>query len=195
MDGHGELWFTVTDLRQWSYCPRVVYYQYCMPLLRPVTFKMELGTTRHEEEKEREQRRKLRLYGVPDGERVFDLRGEDAELRLRGMADLVIVRAEETIPVEYKNSTRKVEQPIKLQLAAYALLLETQGYTAVQRGMVYAIPRRRTTEVPITRQLRQKVRNLLAEMRGAVEEERMPAPPKARGKCVDCEYRRFCNDV
>lgn len=195
LDGQGRLQFVVTDLRQWEYCRRVVYYQYCMPLLRPATFKMELGTVRHEEEKGREQRRGMRLYGVPDGERVFDLYLEDAELRLGGKPDLVIVRDAECIPVEYKNSTRKVEKPVKMQLAAYALLLEANGYAAVQRGMVYAIPRRRVTEVALSARWRKKVRAALAEMRDAVEGERMPKPPKARGKCVDCEYRRFCNDV
>ena len=37
------LTFVVTDLKQYAYCPRVVYYTYCLPLLRPMTFKMERG--------------------------------------------------------------------------------------------------------------------------------------------------------
>ena len=55
-----DLTFTVTDLKQYMYCPRIVYYTYCMPLLRPTTFKMEEGIVTHGEEKARERRRSLR---------------------------------------------------------------------------------------------------------------------------------------
>ena len=32
-----ELLFEVTDLKQWIYCPRVLYYRYCLPEIRPIT--------------------------------------------------------------------------------------------------------------------------------------------------------------
>ena len=44
----GTMTFTVTDLKQYEYCPRIVYYTYCLPLIRPTTFKMEAGVQAHE---------------------------------------------------------------------------------------------------------------------------------------------------
>ena len=32
-----ELLFEVTDLKQWIYCPRVLYYRYRLPEIRPTT--------------------------------------------------------------------------------------------------------------------------------------------------------------
>ena len=39
--------FRVTDLKQYAYCPRIVYYTYIMPSVRPKTFKMDEGKAAH----------------------------------------------------------------------------------------------------------------------------------------------------
>ena len=65
--------FEVTDLKQYTVCPRIVYYRYCLPRVRPITGLMEEGTLRHEEEDTREERRSLRNYGLHEGERTAHL--------------------------------------------------------------------------------------------------------------------------
>jgi CRISPR-associated exonuclease Cas4 len=196
--GEPQGWtFIVTDLKQYAYCPRVVYYTYCLPLLRPTTFKMEAGIAVHEDEKRREQRRSLRPYGLPQGERHFDLDLLSEELGLRGRMDLAIrVEGEtpEAIPVEYKNSV-KVGTHVKRQLAAYSLLLQEAWDLPVQRGYVYSIPLRRAEEVRLTPALLGRVRTQLQQMRDMVRDEHMPPAPSRRSRCVSCEFRRFCNDL
>jgi CRISPR-associated exonuclease Cas4 len=49
----------VTDLKQYACCPRIVFYRYCLPKVRPVTYLMEEGIRAHEQEEEREERRSL----------------------------------------------------------------------------------------------------------------------------------------
>jgi CRISPR-associated exonuclease Cas4 len=195
-----DLLFEVTDLKQWTYCPRVVYYRYCLPDIRPVTDLMRAGRASHTDEAGREERRSLRTYGLAAGERVFDLRFQSEALGLRGRVDLAIAvpaRAPgaEAIVVEYKDSELLDRPHLRLQLAAYALLLEEAWGLPVRRGFLYSIPLRRAEPVPITAALRAKVRAAVAAMRGAVAGERMPPPPANRRMCVSCEFRRFCNDV
>ncbi|RLC59491.1 MAG: CRISPR-associated protein Cas4, partial [Chloroflexota bacterium] len=84
-----RLIFTVTDLKQYAYCPRVVFYTYCLPLLRPTTFKMEAGIAAHEKAREQERRRTLSAYGLVEGKRHFDIWVESPILGLRGRVDLV----------------------------------------------------------------------------------------------------------
>ena len=96
----------VTDLKQYRYCPRIVFFRYCLPRIRPVTYKMEEGIRAHEEEATREARRGLTLYGLPDGERIPSVYLADSALGLHGRVDLVIAvparaGAVEAIPVEY----------------------------------------------------------------------------------------------
>jgi len=188
--------FLVTDLKQFAYCPRVVYYSYCLPLLRPVTYKMEAGQEAHQEEKEREQRRSLRAYGLQEGERTFNLWLESVELGLRGRMDMAVrIGDREAIPVEYKDSPGRAGPHLERQLAAYGLLLEEAWGLPVRRGFLYFIPQRRSKEVPLTAELYGQVRGMVEAMRRMVEGEAMPSPTRQRRKCVACEFRRFCNDV
>ena len=196
-----ELMFEVTDLKQWSYCPRVVYYRYCLPDIRPITDLMAAGIAGHADEAGREERRSLRTYGLAVGERAADLPLRSERLGLRGRLDLAIAVPEraapgaEAIVVEYKDSEQALGAHFKLQLAAYALLLEEQWGLAVRRGFIYSIPLRTAEMIPITPALRQKVRQTVTDMRAAVAGERMPDAPASRRPCVSCEFRRFCNDV
>jgi CRISPR-associated exonuclease Cas4 len=72
-DGDQGQIFTVTDLKQYAYCPRVVAYTYCLPLLRPTTYKMEAGIAAHGKAANRERRRTLVAYGLEHGQRYFDV--------------------------------------------------------------------------------------------------------------------------
>ena len=196
-----ELLFEVTDLKQWTYCPRVVYYRYCLPDIRPVTTLMEAGITSHRDESEREERRSLRPYGLTRGERAFDLQLRSPRLGLRGRVDLAIAVPDRSTPraeaivVEYKDSERPAGPHFKLQLAAYALMLEEAWSLPVRRAFIYSIPLRSAETVPITEALRRKVLQTTATLRATVVGEQMPAPPSSRRMCVSCEFRRFCNDV
>jgi CRISPR-associated exonuclease Cas4 len=191
----------VTDLKQWRHCPRIVFYRYCLPRIRPVTGKMEEGIARHDEEHEREERRSLRAYGLVEGERHFDVRLRSTELGLVGKLDLLIITPSsdagnaQGIIVEYKLSDRKPGPHVRLQLAAYALLVETLWKIPVRRAFLYQIPLRRAEPIAITPRLKKEGQETIAAIRTAVEREALPAPPERQAICVSCEFRRFCNDV
>ncbi|MBD3306310.1 CRISPR-associated protein Cas4 [candidate division KSB3 bacterium] len=189
--------FTVTDLKQYSYCPRVVFYTYCLPLIRPTTYKMEAGIAAHERAEGKAKRRTLSAYGLTEGERHFDVWLVSETLGLRGRVDLVIETEEgELIPVEYKHTQRGVGSHIRRQLMAYAIMLEeTWENPQVKRGFVYSLATRKATPVKLTKHLRTEVRKAIGEMREMVECEAMPDAPRSRRRCVNCEFRRFCNDV
>jgi CRISPR-associated exonuclease Cas4 len=199
LDPESELVFTVTDLKQYTYCPRIVFYAYCLPLLRPKTFKMERGIRAHDEAREREKRRTLSGYGLQAGKRHFDLRVASQALGLQGKIDMAIEVADEEggewVPVDYKQSRHKVGTHVRLQLAAYGLMLEETLGVEVKRGFVYSLLTRKAEEVSLTKTWRCKVRETVESMRTMVEHEAMPEPPASRRRCVNCEFRRFCNDV
>ncbi len=189
------LMLNVSDLRQYTYCPRIVYYHYCLPSIRPVTYKMEAGKAAQEMEEDREQRRSLRVYGVTDGEREFNVWLESTVLSMRGQLDMVIQRHDEIIPVEYKNSPGRGGKHIDIQLAAYGLLLEEETELPAQRSFIYYIPERHAQVILLDATLKANVKHTLKEIRAMIRAERMPAPTPARSKCAICEFRRFCNDV
>jgi CRISPR-associated exonuclease Cas4 len=193
-------WYVrVTDLKQYEYCRRVVYYEYCLPGLRPTTYKMMAGMAEQERVNELEERRSLAAYEVAQGERHFHVSITSPTLGYTGQIDMVIDTVEAgkrtLIPVDFKLSRHGAGAHFKLQLAAYALLLEEGWGAPVQRGALYLIPTKEVLTVPITTRLRNTARQHLVEIRQMVEAQQMPAPTPQRGRCVNCEFRRFCNDV
>jgi CRISPR-associated exonuclease Cas4 len=187
---------TVSDLKQWTYCPRVVFYTYCMPRLRPQTFKMEASQETHEEEKGRERRRTGQLYDLPDAERVENVRLESDTLGVSALIDLVLRKGERAWPVDYKLSEHlKTAEHFKLQLTAYGLLLEEAWGVRCESGFLYGLGQRKVEEVRLTPRLRGQVQQTIGEIRAAIDAERMPEPTAQRSRCVNCEFRRFCNDV
>lgn len=228
-----------SDLRQYVYCARVVYYRYCVPVKPPPTYKMVEGKLQHERVEELEHRRSLRAYGLSDGERVFHVRMGSERLGVSGLVDMIIVRRHEVIPVEFKlteapaivekrqgwkkqrghvaptwvgnagetateegeigegpaESAEVVALHHKYQLAAYAMMAEERWPVPARRCFVYFVPAKRAAEVAIGDGVRRYTRRLLREMRGMIVTQRMPEPTLHRGRCQECEYRRFCNDV
>lgn len=185
----------VTDIKQWAYCPRVVFFVHFMPEIRPMTHLMEEGLVAHEEEELREVRRSLRRYGLDKAERHLRVMVQDPGLGVSGRVDLVLRLTEEVIPVEYKLRTSRFSTHHRVQLAVYALLLERNGWAPVRRGFLYSIQARRAEEVRITARLRATARGLIEEIRDTLRHERLPAGTGRRARCVSCEYRRFCNDL
>lgn len=188
--------FRVTDLKQWVYCPRVLYYQVCLPKVRPVTYKMEAGKEAGRAEEGREARRSLNAYGLQGGRREFEVPLLSATLGLRGKPDMVVWLDEtrEVIPVDYKLS-KIASEHCKLQIIAYGVMLEEISGYAAKRGFVYLIPARRAAEVKIDKGGREKLQHALTEMHRILRYEKMPSPTLNRSKCLACEFRRFCNDV
>lgn len=187
----------VTDLKQYDYCPRIPYYRYCLPRIRPITYGMQAGIQAHEEETAREERRSLRAYGLADGERFFDVLLRSESLGFVARIDLAIRREviPEAIVVDYKLSREPAGSHFRLQIATYALMLEEAWQLPVQRGFLYHIPQRQAEEIPITPALRRKVLQTRAAILESVLRETIPPPPRNRAKCVSCEFRRFCNDA
>lgn len=192
-DGDNNL-FTVTDLKQYIYCPRIFYYHACLPDIRPITFKMQAGIDAHETEQRRSARRSVRLFGDTAGQRYYDVPLHSTTLRLTGQVDEAYVTDHEIIPVDYKLAKRSGYH-FTVQLAAYALLLEETYQTPVRRGFLYLMLRNKAEEVPITPKLRRAVQQALAAMQRIADSEWLPPPTDWRQRCPDCEFRRFCNDV
>lgn len=191
----------VTDLKQYTYCPRIPFYRYCLPAIRPVTYGMRVGIESHRDEQAREERRSLRAYGLSVGERIFDLRFRSEQLGLIGRLDMAIrlpsaeAMEPEAVVVDYKLTEGRAGPHFQVQLAAYALLLEQAWSLPVRRAFLYSIPLRQAEEIAITPALRRKVPKAVQAVRAMVFGERLPAPPTNRARCVTCEFRRFCNDV
>jgi CRISPR-associated exonuclease Cas4 len=186
--------FTITDLKQYIYCPRIFYYHACLPDVRPVTAKMHHGIDAHEQEQKRAARRTMHQYHTIDGTRNFDVPVISERLNLSGQIDEVVEGTNGVFPVDYKLAKR-AGYHFKLQLTAYAMLLEEVSDVRIKQGYLYLMRSREMITVRFTQKLRGAVEAALRAMYIIAQTELVPEPTRYRQRCPDCEFRRFCNDV
>ena len=190
-----SMMLTVTDVKQLGYCARIVYYGHLLGGRRPATFKMDEGIRAHVEETRREARRSLRAYGLDEGKRQFDVSLRSERLGLAGRLDMVIEGKGEVIPVDFKHGTAQPGRNHRYQLTAYALLVEEIWKRPVRRGFISLIPLKQAVCRPITATMREEVLRTIARVRQMIAREQVPPPTRMRGRCRDCEFRRWCNDL
>jgi len=184
-----------SDVRQWTYCQRVPYFTYVVPVLKKPSFKMEYSQKQHAAVQGLEKRRLLKRYGLEQAERLFNLYLSSAERGLSGVIDMALKCGNYYYPVEFKHSRRDYFINHKMQLAAYAVLLEDALGAIVPFGFIYNSWTGRTYKIDFTDDLRAELDEALIAIRRMIETERMPEPTPQRAKCVDCEFRNYCADV
>lgn len=184
-----------TDLRQFLYCPRVVYFSYVMPVKRVETYSMQHGRAAELEHARLERRRTLGRYGLDEGERRYDVWLRCQTLGVTGIVDEVIDAPSGPIPVDIKWTSTGVAFGHRVQLAVYALALEEQTGRSVPFGFIHLVPGRKVMKVTVDEHLRSAARDLTRRVREMVKDAAFPAPADRVAKCTACELRFFCNDV
>jgi CRISPR-associated exonuclease Cas4 len=184
----------VTDLKQWFYCPRVPYWSHLAPPGRRLPWKVTHGAEQHAELERLEARRTLRAYGLHEGERRFRVRLFSERWQLSGMLDALVTTATERVPVEYKDTLGGLRRNHRLQLAAYALLLEETPGPPVYRGLMFSIPEGRARSVRLDGALQKEVLEALTQLRRHMLSEQLPPPADSWARCRDCEYFLLCGD-
>ena len=185
----------VTDLKQWAYCGRIVYYQWVMPGVGKATYKMQEGLAAQEMIERLEVRRTLREYGLEGARREFGAWLSDERIGLTGKADLLLVGEGVGSVVEFKLTSGDVGENHRLQLAGYAMLAEAVRGVKVERTFWYRIPDGKVFEVTVGEELRAKVREAVGQIREVMERESFPRPTAVRKRCEECEYANYCGDV
>jgi CRISPR-associated exonuclease Cas4 len=185
----------VTELRQWAYCPRVVYYHMTMPGAGRSTYKMEEGLRAQELIERLEVRRTLREYGFSDAERRFGVWLSDASTGLSGKLDLLLRGDPAAAVVDFKLTSGQVEENHQMQLAGYAVLVEKVLGLSVPTTFLFRIPDNKVFVVPINDALRRRVADAVAAINNMRESQELPPPTPVRTRCAECEYANFCGDI
>ncbi len=195
---------TVSEARQWTFCPRVLWHRRAVPHRIPETPKMALGKAAETALQKLETRRTARRYGLERARRQFSVALWSERLHVRGICDLVLevdgteIEASAVYPVDVKRTLGGTSEHHAVQLAGYALLLEEERQLrpgTVTTGFVVLIPSGTISEVPLDAHLRGQFEQALESIRQMLDTERFPPPTPHRGFCPQCEYVHFCGDV
>lgn len=186
----------VSMIKQYHYCPRVVYFLMVQGVRERTTAYMEEGKEMQMKEESRDERRKTLFGGrkmkVLESWHNLHLRSE--RLGIEGVADLVVRTPDGYFLVERKSVPLRGRPPPShiYQAAAYAMLAE-ENMRIIIRGIVMKYLNK-TYEISLTEQMRRHVIWTIKQIKKIVNNEMLP-PFKKRRQCPSCGYRWICLGV
>lgn len=193
--GDGTTLIPVTDLKQWVYCERVVYYHRTMPGIGQKTFKMKEALAAQELIETLEMRRGLQAYGFERARRRFGVWLSDEGLGLSAKTDLILEREDQVAIVDFKLTGGEPGQNHRMQLAGYAMLVEAAYKLPSPVAFLYRIPDNRVFAIEIGDALRGAVVAAVERIREMETEQCFPPPTPVRKRCAECEYANYCADI
>lgn len=187
-----NLIFSAEDIRQYVYCPMKIYYRYVLRNKMLITPKMRRGEKLHKELcKDRVKN--------PDDEAVkyyYNVYLIDERLGLSAMIDVIEMIDNTSCKVIDLKSSKPPEVGVhdgeKMQVAAQALLVETNLNLKVRSGAIYYIRRHEQIDFEITSIDLLNVLRILDRIRRIVATEEIPRGTSNLAHCNDCECRRYC---
>jgi len=195
-----ESFISVTDIKHYIYCPRLVYFDHVLHATPIFGSQQEEGKESHEEQVAKELRRKDAVYYSPEftgAEKCLYTSLCSNLLGLQGNVDLIIHTARgEFIPVEYKNMNSddgRVCMDHKYQIVAYALLIEETFNTIVKSGIVNYLSESLILQFEITSTMKIHVKRVLGHIKRIIQTEELPPVRVAKYKCQGgCGHKQTC---
>jgi len=177
---------TAESLRQYLYCPRIIYFRYVLGAKPPETLKMQIGKEIHE-----------KLKQIADKNTLVNVFLVSEELGLSGIADIIKINGNEATVLEAKLSKfgKKIDEHHKIQLAAYKLLVENVLKLKVKCTGVYYIDEDQVIWIRLDKRHEQKVLETIKHIREIIQHETIPNPTPNIAKCDDCEYYIYCQRI
>ena len=167
----------VSDLNQYSYCPRRYWYLHFFDT-QGANYERTEGASLHESKADR-------------GGWIDELYLEDEDLGLKGKIDVLELH-DDLIPIERKRAEGgDYYWSDELQLAGYCLLLESYLGESVREGAIYLYETDQRMHVRITEDHRDAVRERIEEMRSMSPDDVPPITDNPQ-KCTACSARSYC---
>jgi len=183
----------VNLIRQWCYCPRVVYYMELTDIAFHRPAWVEQGESFHRVEEKLWQRRNLSRFNLEKGEVHRNLAMRDDELGLHGIVDMAIETDDAAYAVEFKLSAGNKRRGDQLQLAAYAMLLEKHFSKPSQVGFLVG-KGKVLHAIDIDENKRNAVVEIAGNIKRMLQHGLKPDSSATAAQCCICEYVNFCND-
>ncbi len=183
----------VNLIRQWTYCPRIVYYIELMDF--PVTYPtwVKQGESFHKKEAHLWQRRNLSRFGLHEGKLFLEHPVKSQEFSIHGVADMIIETEKEVFPVEFKLGSSEKRKGGVLQLVAYGIMAQENLGKECKFGFLAHGPKN-LQKIAMTEPLIKGVLEKTDEIRKMMNTGIKPDSPASESQCTNCEYLNYCND-
>lgn len=185
-----EGFLTVTDVKRFVYCPKIIYISKVLHLEEKTTEYMELGREKHDKSIIAPLLASLKVKSV-----LENVEMESQSLKVKGKVDYILAtKFGEYVPAEIKwaEAFQSIKRDHALQLATYALLIEENFNTVVKRGAVYYLRSKNIHILSITNDLKKEARDIIKKMNEIVDNEVEPNVKVVKRRCMNCGFRNYC---
>lgn len=135
------------------------------------------------------------LWGKLTPKILSELRIEDPKLGLKGIIDQIYQYKTDLVPIELKTGKAPrdgVWPGHKIQIAAYALLLEGKFNETIKEGFVHYLEAEQKRHIPINAFLRLEVRELINKVNSLIKSSEIPDFCGNDNKCRVCGLKDKC---
>jgi len=192
----GAPWFTPSDVLEYLYCPRFLYYERVLgiPEHQELRLKVQLGRELHHDRAHSNVAYLRKKLGVVRKE--IDVHLASERLRLSGRVDEVLfLENGEAAPLDYKFAEwdGRVYLNQRVQSLLYAAMIhECLGLTVSTGYVAYVRGAEHIEKLVFTPTDFLHAEAVLARMQGIVQSAHFPGATKTRNRCPDCCYRNIC---
>jgi CRISPR-associated exonuclease Cas4 len=191
-----EVFVTVSDVMEYLFCPRFIYFMYCLgiPQHEEKRYKVLKGRDLHAaREKVNKNYIRKKLQCVKKDVSVYLA---SRRYHVKGEVDEVLFLEDGTAaPLDYKFAEFKdtVYRTHRYQSALYGLMIADTYGVEVNRGFVcYTRSNHLVKEVNLHEKDFERARALVNDVLKIIQEGFYPEATKYKARCVDCTYRNIC---
>lgn len=185
----------VTWIKQYHFCPKIIYYVAVLGYKEKPTETMKEGKEHHTKEDKKAQRRTT-LSGErkePVTRHWSKLPATSKTLGIYGIIDEVAETQHGLTLIEnkYTKAPRKPYPGHIYQAAAYAMLAEEKLGKPIKKIKINYLKDKKSIEIPLTEQIRKHVKWTINKIKEIIEKEK-PPPTRQTTKCHNCGYKKIC---
>ncbi|NPA69646.1 MAG: CRISPR-associated protein Cas4, partial [Crenarchaeota archaeon] len=184
---------TSVDIKEFVYCPRIIYFTRILGLRMPITERMMYGIEIQDELKKTEERRKTIFKKVKvDGYKIFNKVFKCPEYGLVASVDYFIDKRGIIIPVELKAyDSDNLYKSHEYQVLFQALTIELSTGNVVRECYVYYIESDKIFKIVVNDSKRIELIKLILKIRDLISSENIPEPSRSV-RCRCCQFRNIC---
>ena len=190
------MYITPLDIREYVFCPYIMYLKKVLGFEEPVTELMEQGRTRYMMYKDKSRRQKtlLGLKSIKPDEIKYNIDLFSRKYRVYGIADAIYRRGRDYYVLEIKHSKYRGEIPRShvYQALSYAIMYEEETGKIVSFITFYYSINNKMVVKKITKPLRNRWIKIVCEIWKTINGKLIPRPLKHKRKCEVCFYKNIC---
>jgi len=192
----GNQFVTPSEVIEYLYCPRFIYYMNSLKIPQHEHRRALVNKGRDIHELKLVRNKDYIRKRLNCSDKICDVYLSSETLKLVGKMDEILILNDGSMaPLDYKFASwnNKVYITLLIQQVLYALLIEAHYQTQVTKAfIVYIRSKNHVEEIPITQKQKEKAKKIVDEIFAILNMNYYPKGTKQKRKCEDCTYRNIC---